>query len=241
MNTSQNTLYSCLLQIYDICRIHSVLVAKCLQSSAWRLNSSSIHFRIICKKVRKARRPTCGFYEAWVGIICDEGDRQLSEVEFEGPSDDVDVLVSTRGNISFFSICGGKPNQSVTFREKKTPGLWWKMKYLSSKILSGGLYWDFIDAKRWLLFFLSGFASRTPKTKVHQSGHRLFRQPVQCLCYWRTVLCSTRIKRGSQKNYRGRHSPLSNASLTSSISSLKPDILYKPSDWRPDKLERHHH
>lgn len=46
-------------------------------------------------KDRKPEEPTCGVYEAWVGVICDEGDRQLSEVQFEGPSDDVDVLVST--------------------------------------------------------------------------------------------------------------------------------------------------
>lgn len=39
-------------------------------------------------------RPTCSFYEAWVGIIRDEGYGQLSEVQFEGSGDDVDVLVS---------------------------------------------------------------------------------------------------------------------------------------------------
>lgn len=33
-------------------------------------------------------------------------------------------------------------------------------------------------------------------------------------------------------------SPLSKASLTSSTSSLKPEILYKPSDWRPVDAEK---
>lgn len=41
----------------------------------------------------------------WVGIICDQGNRQLSKIEFEGPSDDVDVLVSICRNISLLPIC----------------------------------------------------------------------------------------------------------------------------------------
>lgn len=97
---------------------HTVLVAKCLQSSAWLLNCSSIHSCILCKRVQKAWRPTCSLYEAWVGIVCDEGNRQLSEVEFEGSGDDVDVLISIRGNISLLSVCGA--NQSIHHPNKST-------------------------------------------------------------------------------------------------------------------------
>lgn len=53
-------------------------------------------------------RPTCSFYEVWVGIICDERNRQLSEVQFEGAGDDVDVLVSAGRNICLFSIWSRK-------------------------------------------------------------------------------------------------------------------------------------
>lgn len=63
---------------------------------------------------RKRWRPTCSFYEAWVGVIRDEGNRQLSEVQLEGPGDDVDVLVSLRRNVGLLSICGA--NQSTVSR-----------------------------------------------------------------------------------------------------------------------------
>lgn len=55
---------------------------------------------------QKAWRPTCSFYEAWVSVVRDEGDRQLSEVQLQRSGDDVDVLVSVAGNVSFLSVCG---------------------------------------------------------------------------------------------------------------------------------------
>lgn len=56
-------------------------------------------------------------------VVCDEGNRQLSEVEFEGSGDDVDVLVGIRGDVGLLSICGAnqainEPNdESVAFSE----------------------------------------------------------------------------------------------------------------------------
>lgn len=44
-------------------------------------------------KVKNVRTPTSSFYKPWVGIISDEGNGQLSEVELEGTSDDVYVFV----------------------------------------------------------------------------------------------------------------------------------------------------
>lgn len=56
--------------------------------------------------VQRGKRPTCCLYEAWVGVVRDEGNRQLSEVQLEGAGDDVDVLVSVRRNVRLFPICG---------------------------------------------------------------------------------------------------------------------------------------
>lgn len=53
-------------------------------------------------------------------IIRDERNRQLSEVEFEGSGDDVDVLVGVRGDISLLSVCGAK--RSIR-RTKRTMNL----------------------------------------------------------------------------------------------------------------------
>lgn len=55
---------------------------------------------------------------------------------------------------------------------------------------------------------------------------------------WTLSLCSFVLLIYVPRVTKGRHSPLSKASLTSSISSVKPDILYKPSDWRPAEGRR---
>lgn len=41
-----------------------------------------------------------------MSVVRDEGDRQLSEVQLQRSGDDVDVLVSVAGNVSFLSVCG---------------------------------------------------------------------------------------------------------------------------------------
>lgn len=58
-------------------------------------NQSPLHslLAFYVRRLRNAWRHTCSFYEARVGIICDQGNRQLSKIEFEGPGDDVDVLI----------------------------------------------------------------------------------------------------------------------------------------------------
>lgn len=49
---------------------------------------------------------------------------------------------------------------------------------------------------------------------------------------------SETLEKKAKTDSRGRRSPLSKANFTSSISSLKPEILYNPSDWRPGNLEQ---
>lgn len=114
------------------------IVCSVSPALAWFLNTSVIRSGILCSnKLEDARRPTCSFDEAWVGIIRDEGNRQLSEVEFEGSGDDVDVLVSVWGNISLLSICGAKSLVNIG------QAVMW---YIQSEIMdSSWLYCYFTD------------------------------------------------------------------------------------------------
>lgn len=51
------------------------------------------------------RRPTRSLDESRVGVVSDEGDGQLSEVELEGSRDDVDVLVGAGGDVGLLTVC----------------------------------------------------------------------------------------------------------------------------------------
>lgn len=63
------------------------------------------------------QRPTGSFYEARVGVVRDEGDRQLSEVELQGTGDDVDVVVDVGGDVSFLSIC--RTSQDIKLKDQQ--------------------------------------------------------------------------------------------------------------------------
>lgn len=49
-------------------------------------------------------RHTCSLDEARVGVVRDEGDGQLSEIELQGSRDDVDVLVGACGDVGLLTI-----------------------------------------------------------------------------------------------------------------------------------------
>lgn len=49
---------------------------------------------------------TRGLHEVWVGVVGDEGDGQLSEVQLQSPRDDVDVLVHVGRDVRPLSVWG---------------------------------------------------------------------------------------------------------------------------------------
>ena len=51
-----------------------------------------------------AHARTCGLHEVWVGVVGDEGDGQLSEVQLQCPRDDVDVLIHVGGDVRLITV-----------------------------------------------------------------------------------------------------------------------------------------
>ena len=49
-------------------------------------------------------RLTCGFYEFGIGVVGDDGNGQVSEVQFEGSGDDVDVWVGAGRYVCLLTI-----------------------------------------------------------------------------------------------------------------------------------------
>lgn len=48
---------------------------------------------------------TCRLYKLWVGIIRDEWNWQIPEVQFKCTSDNIDIFIHIHRNISFLPIC----------------------------------------------------------------------------------------------------------------------------------------
>ncbi|TNN56466.1 hypothetical protein EYF80_033336 [Liparis tanakae] len=77
--------------------------------------------------------PTSCLDEARVGVVGDEGDGQLPEVELEGSGDDVEVLVRGRGNVRLLAVCGATKK---TERDEPVGG--WRMKDIGFRGEAGG-------------------------------------------------------------------------------------------------------
>lgn len=57
------------------------------------------------RKREKCITHTCGLYKLWVGIIRDEWNWQIPEVQFKCTSDNIDIFIHIHRNISLLPIC----------------------------------------------------------------------------------------------------------------------------------------
>lgn len=57
------------------------------------------------RKGEKCIIRTCGLYKLWVGIIRDEWNWQIPEVQFKCTSDNIDIFIHIHRNISLLPIC----------------------------------------------------------------------------------------------------------------------------------------
>lgn len=63
--------------------------------------------RQLARPPGRARLLTGRLYKLWVGVVRDEWDGQVPEVEFQRTSDDVDVFIHVHRNICFLTIFEG--------------------------------------------------------------------------------------------------------------------------------------
>lgn len=103
---------------------------------------------------------TCRLYKLWVGIIRDEWNWQIPEVQFKCTSDNIDIFIHIHRNISFFPICVEK---ALTLKPWKCKQMWNsiqnKNKLLKQTLLKG--------TQRQILAFIS-------KTEIYGLGSSSF-------------------------------------------------------------------
>lgn len=65
-------------------------------------------------RLGKRLRLTCGLDEPGVGVVRDDGDGQIPQVEFQSARDDVDVLVRFHRDVRLLASCEGGGSDGTT-------------------------------------------------------------------------------------------------------------------------------
>ena len=115
-----------------VLRCRTLLLLQSLLNRACRARADGTAIKWVGEYCTKRRRKgwewkpgakcvllTCRLYKLWVGIICDEWNWQIPEVQFKCTSDNIDIFIHIHRNISFFPICVEKALTLKAWKRKQ--------------------------------------------------------------------------------------------------------------------------